>query len=633
MAQNTLIGLLIDKYQRCGNRKVAIRHKDFGIWQPYTWQDFYEHVKHFSLGLTSLGFERGEKLFIIGENDPCWVFAEFASLASGGSVVGYYADATSPELEFIVPHCDARFVVAEDQEQVDKILEIKDKIPDLKKVIYWDPKGMRNYEEPLLIRFDEIERLGREYEKSHPGVFEEMVEKVSEDDLCLISYTSGTTGLPKGAMLSNKAMIAQTNSLQQLSPITDKDELFSFAPLSWAAEQVLTLLRCLSEGATVNFCEEPETMAGDIREIGPKVMISPPRIWENIISTVQAKITDASSLKRLIYQLFIPVGYKTAAIRFSRKEPNILWKALSFLGYWILFRPLRDQVGVLKPKTAITAGAPLGPDAFKFYHALGVNFIQVYGITEAGGCVTRHRAGDVKFETVGQPFPGFEVRIASDGEILMRSASLFSGYYKNPEASQEALKGGWFYSSDIGFVDDDAHLVTFDRRADVMVLRDGTRFAPSYLESRLRFSHYIKDAIIFGDNRDYVGALISIDYANVGRWAEAHRIVYTTFTDLSQKPEVCELIHKEIKTLNRTLSAKMKVTQFANLYKELDPDEAELTRTRKLRRGFLEERYRDMVTALYGEAPEYSVETEVKYRDGRTGKMRAAVKIISLAEE
>ncbi|MDY6911820.1 MAG: AMP-binding protein [Chloroflexota bacterium] len=630
MNADTLPGLLLSGYQKYGDRKVALRKKDFGIWKSYTWQDYYEHVKVFCLGMVSLGLKPGNTVFIIGENDPYWVFAQLACNSAGGCSAGFYQDSGSSELKYIIDHCDAKFAVVEDQEQADKILEVLGDLPKLEKIIFWDPKGLKNYDDPILISFREVETMGREYEKDNQGIFEKMVEGVSEDNLAMISYTSGTTGQPKGAMITHQSLVSAAQALQTLTPIYDNDNLFSSAPLCWAAEQSLSVVRNLTEGAMVNFYEEPESVQTDIREIGPGIMISPPRIWDNFISMIQVRIADATSVKRLVYRLFLPVGYRIADFKFQNQRPNAFWKTVGALGRLILFRPLKDQLGLLKSKRAITAGAPLGQDAFRFFHALGVNLVQVFGMTEAGGCITVHPDDQVKFETVGQPYVGYETRIAGNSEILFRSSSLFEGYHKDPEATAKTLHEGWLYSGDAGLIDEDGHLVHFDRMSDLMVLTEGSRFSPAYIETRLKFSPYIKEALVVGNNQNHAATLINIDFQNVGKWAETNRIAYTTFTDLSQKPQVYDLVQKDIEKVNRILPEMTRIKIFANLYKELDPDEAEMTRTRKLRRGFLEERYEGLIVALYEGSKEVKIESEFKYRDGRVGKMETTVNIVHL---
>lgn len=627
--KETLPGLFLRNYRKYGDRRVALRKKDFGIWQHFTWKDYYDDVKSFCLGLIGMGLEPGDMVFIIGNNDPHWIYAEMASQAAGACISSFYQDAQPPELKYVVNHCDAKFVVAEDQEQVDKILQIRENLPKLKRLIYWDPKGLRHYDDPLLMSVEEVQRLGSGYEREHPGLFEELVERVEEDDLAMLCYTSGTTGFPKGAMLTHRQMVTGSRIFQQFVSMREDDNLVSFAPLCWNGEQCINIVPGMISGSVVNFYEEQETVQDDIREIAPPFILGMTRMWENILSGIQVKMTDASSFKDWAYRLFMPLGYKVADLKIAGRGFPLVWRMLHVVGYFLLFRPLRDKVGLLKTRKVMVGGAAVGEDLMRFYWALGVPFLQCYGITEAGGAVTFHREEDIKFNTAGVPLCGYELQISDRGELRVRGDSVFAGYLKDPNATQKTLlRGGWVQTGDASLIDEDGHLVCIDRMSDLMTLKDGSRFAPSYLEVKLKFSPYVRDSLAFGEKKDYVVALVSIDPDNMGRWAEAHHITYTTFADLSQKPEVYDMIRKEVAMVNRVLPQATQIRRFANLHKELDPDDAELTRTRKVRRGLVEDRYRELLDAIYGDAPEFRVESEVKYRDGRTGMTRTAIKII-----
>ena len=628
MGNYTFPKLLREKYLKWGDTRIAIREKDYGIWNEVTWKDYYEIVKHFALGLKKLGFERGEHVSIIGHNEPEWVYAELATQSLGGAAIGIYPDSTPPEIKYIVELSDSVYVVTEDQEQTDKVLEIKDELPLVRKIIYWDPKGMRNYKDPILISFQEVVELGKEYEKDHPDLFEEEIDKGNEDDIALILTTSGTTSMPKLAMLSHKNMLKMAeNLLVKVDPMYPDDEFVSFLPLAWVGEQMMSVSGGLLIGFKVNFPEEPTTVSENIREIGPHVMFSPPRVWEGIVSTIQVKIEDTTPFKRFIYNLFMPVGYKMADFKFNKQKPPLKWKILYKIGYWMLFRALKDRIGMSRIRKAYTGGAALGPDVFRFYHAIGVNLKQIYGQTEIAGISVVHRDDDIKFETVGKPIPETEIRISEEGEILSRSPSVFKGYYKNPEATAEALKDGWLHSGDAGYIDEDGHLVVIDRMKDVMRLSDGSIFSPQYIENKLKFSPYIKEAVVFGKQRPFVTAFINIDYENVGKWAENHQIPYTSYTDLSQKPEVYELIRKDVEKVNKQLPEAARIKRFLILHKQLDADDQELTRTNKVRRRFIEQKYKDLVEALYEGREKVDVEAKVKYRDGREAIVKASVKV------
>ena len=632
MTENTLPKLLKKNADKYGDRKIAMRVKDRGIWQRFTWKDYYERVKYFSLGLISLGIKRGDKISILGENKPEIFWAELAAQAAGGTAVDIYTDCTPPEVKFFVTDSDSTFVVAHDQEQVDKIFQIKDDLPLVKKVIYWDPKGLWNYEDPILISFPEVIHLGQSYERDHSGLFEENIEKGEGDEIAIICYTSGTTGLPKGAMISQKGLVTIAQAWRDVDHWCDQDRYVSFLHPAWITEQAVGVAGQLVSGMEVNFPEEPETVQENIREIGPTILFFAPRLWENINRMIQAKVTDTSALRKWIYHLLLPLGYKTAEYCSSKKGLGLFWRILYHIANWVLFRPLRDRVGLSQIRCAYTAGSAVSPDILNYFQAIGVNIKQLYGGSEQG-LVTIHLDGEIKYETSGTPMPGVEVRLSPEGEILVKGDNIFSGYYKNLEATRKKIRDSWYYTGDFGYIDDDRHLVVIDRMEDLKELKGGQKFSPQFAEIRLRFCPYIKDALVIGgEDKDLVTAIINIDLDNVSRWAEARRIPYTTFTDLSQKPEVIELIKKDIQRINKFLPEWSRIRKFVNLYKEFDADEAELTRTRKLRRTFVESRYSDLITALYGKDREYNVEASVTYRDGRKGVIKTSIHINEMEE-
>ncbi len=631
MLDDTLPKLLVANARKFGD-KVALREKEFGIWQTTTWEEFLQRVRNFSLGLISLGLQPEDKIAIIGDNRPEWVIAELAAQAAGAISMGIYQDSIAEEVQYLVDFCDARFVVAEDQEQVDKLLEVWDRLPKVEKIIYYDPRGLRNYTEPFLLYFPEVEELGESYGRGHPGLFMRNVEKTRPDHVAIFSTTSGTTGKPKIAMLTHTNLISMGRNLMKVDPMTPDDEYLSFLPLAWIGEQMMTISCGLTVGFTINFPEEPETVRENLREIGPHVMFSPPRIWENLVSEVQVKIEDASWLKRKIYDWAMPIGYQMADMRFAKKEPPRVLRWKYRIADWLVFTPIKDKMGLRRMKRCYTGGAALGPDVFRFFHALGVNLKQIYGQTEISGISVLHRDGDVKFQTVGLPLPETEVRIADNGEILSRSPAVFVGYYKNPEATAETLKDGWLHSGDAGYFDEDGHLIVIDRAKDVMTLHDGTKFSPQFIENKLKFSPYIREAVVFGGDWPFVTAMINIDYENVGKWAEKRQIPYTTYTDLSQKPEVYALIREHVAQANKDLPPAARIRRFLLLHKELHADDAELTRTRKVRRRFIAERYADLISALYSENDTVQVETTITYQDGRTATIKTNLHIESLDE-
>jgi Long-chain acyl-CoA synthetases (AMP-forming) len=622
---------LVRTAKEYGDRKVAMREKEFGIWRSYTWADYLERVKALALGFHRLGLRRGDKVALIGDNRPEGLWSEMATLCVGGIAVWLYQDSLPEEIAYIVDHSDARFVVCETQEEVDKILAIRDRCPKVEWIFWDDPKGMRHYRDPMLMPLTEVMRLGREVAQEHPGLFEELVEQGHGDDIALLFYTSGTTGKPKGALLSHYNLLKMGQNLMRVDPYYEDDEFVSFLPFAWIGEQMMSVSSGILAGFTLNFPEEPETAWHDLREIAPHIIFSPPRVWEQMVRTIQVLHADSPWLKRKVFELGMAIGYRLADRKFAKQKPTPLERLLGWLAYWIVFRPVRDRLGLSRTRYAYTGGAAMGPDHFRFYHALGVNLKQIYGQTEISGISVLHRDGDIKFDTVGKPIPETEVRISPEGEILSRSPSVFRGYYKNPEATAEALRDGWLHSGDRGFIDEDGHLVVFDRSKDVMILRDGRPFSPQYIETRLKFSPYIKDAWVIGHELPYVTAVICIDYNVVGKWAEARRIPYTSYQELSQKPEVYDLVASQVRQVNRSLPEPARIVRFVNLFKEFDADDQELTRTRKLRRAFLMQRYRPIVQALYDpSAREVHFETTITYEDGTMNHVRADLRIVDL---
>jgi long-chain acyl-CoA synthetase len=630
--QDTFPKLLVENANRLGS-KVALREKEFGIWQSFTWREYHDRVRDFSLGLLELGMQRGDKVAIIGDNRPEWIFSELAAQSLGAAAVGLYQDSNLNEVAYVIDHCDATFVVAEDQEQVDKVLGMIEKLPKVKRVIYADPRGLRDYKHPILASFESVAESGRKLLQAKPGLWLANVRQGGADDLALIAYTSGTTGFPKGAMLSFRNLLTMALSLLEVDPKASKDEFVSFLPLAWIGEQMMSLSSALSIGFTVNFPEEPETAMENIREIGPQVMFAPPRIWENLASAVQVKMMDASRFKRLVFDALMPIGYKVAEYRFKRQSVPPQWLILNKLAQVALFRALKDRLGLSFVRSGSTGGAALGPDVFRFFHGIGVPLKQIYGQTEISGISCIHRQGDVQFGTVGLPIPGTEVMISESGEILSRSKSVFCGYYKNERATAEAIVDGWLHSGDAGYLDQDGHLVVIDRLKDVLRLADGTQFSPQFIENRLKFSPYVKEAVVFGKERPYLTAILCIDMGIVGKWAEKRKISYTTYTDLSSKPEVYELLAQEVGSVNQSLPSAARIRKFVLLYKELDADDEELTRTRKVRRRFVEERYSEIIAALYGNRSEVAIDTTIRFQDGRTARIQTKLGVRSMSLE
>jgi long-chain acyl-CoA synthetase len=640
MDAKTLPALLRRNAARYGSSRTALREKEYGIWQPVSWEQYYEHVKYFALGLRSLGFRKEDKLAVIGDNRPEWLYAELAAQSLGGLPLGIYQDSMLTEVAYIIDHSEARVVVAEDQEQVDKILEVQDRLPRLERIVYTDRKGMRRYDDHRLLYFKEVEDLGRRYEVSHQAEFEQAVEAVRETDVALISYTSGTTGFPKGALLTHKNMLTMALSLHEVDPKYESDEFVSFLPLPWIGEQMMAVSSALAIGFAVNFPEGPEAATQDLYEIAPHVMFSPPRVWEALSRSVMVRHLDAGWLKRLVYRWAMSVGYRMADYTFAKRRAPLTWRLLYELADLILFRALKDRLGFSRLRTASTGGAALGPDVFRFFHALGINLKQIYGQTEISGISCIHRRGDIDFDTVGMPIPGTEIRIhdpdpSGVGEIVSRSPALFQGYYRDPEANAKTVHEGWLHSGDAGYFNEAGHLVCIDRLSDLMRLEDGTQFSPMYIENKLKFCPYIVEAVVLGHDKSYVSAMICIDFKHTGKWAEGRRLVYTTYTDLASKPEVYDLIEGEVIRVNRTLPEKARIRKFLLLYKELDPDDEELTRTKKLRRKVINEKYGREIAGLYADREALEIESVIRYQDGKTATLKTTLQVrtVRSAEE
>lgn len=628
--EDTLPKLLLRNYKKYGSAQVAAREKTMGIWQSYSWQDYYEIVKHLSLAFVSIGLKPGDRVAILGENKPHVYWFELAVHSAKAVIVGIFADCTPPEVKYYLEHSECRFVVCQDQEQVDKVLEIKNAVPSLDKVIYWDPKGLWNYENPVLSSMDRMIEMGKAFAEHHPNLFEESIASATGDDLAVFLYSSGTTGQPKAAIVTQKALIGMAASVNAVDRYQENEEYLSFLPIAWIAEQLFGVACSLFYCLRINFPEEPETVQENIREIGPQVVFFGPRLWENLIRMIQVRIQDSGLANRLCYKGALAIGYRRANFTMCGKKPGVFWSTLTWLADNLVFRPLRDNIGLLRTRVGYSAGAAVSPDVIRYFHAIGVNLKQLYGGSEVG-VVTLHRDGDIKPETCGLPLPNAEIRISDEGEILVRTPNMFSGYYGDEQRTAEKIADGWYKSGDFGHFDNDGHLIVMDRMEDLMEMGAGRKFSPQYCEVRLRFSPYIKDAlIVYRDGQDFVGAMINVDLSNVGQWAESNHLPYTTFADLSQKPQVLELTRQEVAKVNGLLPDYCRIRKFINLHKEFDPDEAEMTRTRKLRRTFVEERFKDMIDAIFGESDQIEITSQITYRDGRTGVLNTTIRIVSV---
>jgi long-chain acyl-CoA synthetase len=611
--------LLAEHAERYGDRRVALQEKRYGIWQTISWAEWARRVRRFAQGLAAMGYRGGEPLAILGDNRPEWVIAELAAQSLGGMSVGLYPDGVLEEVEHVIEHARVRFVVAEDQEQVDKLIALREagRLETLERIVYYDPRGLEHYDAAELVHFPDVEQAGEDFEREHPGWFDEQVAGVAPTDTAILCTTSGTTAKPKLAMLSHANLLSMGSSLMSLDPIKSRDEFVSFLPLAWIGEQMLALGCALQAGFAISFPESSETVRADVREIGPRVMFSPPRIWQSLLSSFQVRLSDAGWVKRATFRLGYAVGERAADRRLHGRRLGLL-SPLYLLAAVIALRPVRNQLGLVRLRRAYTGGAPLGPDVFRFFHAIGVNLKQIYGQTEICGIAVAHRDGDIRFNTVGVPIPGADMKIADDGEILLRSPAVFSGYYRNEEASAEALRDGWLHTGDAGYAEDDGHLVVVDRAKDVMEAADGTFFSPAFIENKLKFSQHVEEAVVFGgEERPFVTAMVSIDPETVGTWAEKNHLSYTTYTDLAQKPEVYDLVADAVARANQDLPESVRVRRFVLLHKQLDADDEELTRTRKVRRGTINDRYANIIRALYdGDSEAVTVTSLVTYQDG-----------------
>ena len=632
LIQFTIPQLLRWRVESSGT-KVALREKDLGCWNSYTWDQYYEFVRNAGLGLKKIGFGKDDKIAIISDNIPETLYMAIGAQAVGGISAAIYQTSLPDEIGGILQYLGVSLVFCSDQEQVDKVAQVRDKIPGVKKVIYEDSRGMRGYQaDDWFMSIKELYQLGQDSHSRAPKLFADLVNAGKPDDVCHICLTSGTTGLPKGAMLTHKNYINMGLQINEVDPLQDTDEYLSFLPFAWIGEQMNSFGVAMATGIAINFPESVETSMDDLKEIGPHFMFGAPRIYETIRSQIWLKMDESYWLNRTCYNYFMKIGEQAARYRMSGRQMPGGLRFLAWLGKQIIFRPLVNQIGLLRLRRAYTGGAALGPELFTFYQAIGVNLKQIYGQTEIVGIAYMHRDGDVRPDTVGKPLPGTECKISPEGEILSRSSSVTPGYYKLPEKTAELLEGGWLHSGDAGYIDEHGHLVVIDRIADVMHNNKGEMFSPMFLENRLKFSPYIKEAVIFGDKQEYVAALINVDPIVVGKWAEDRGISFSTYMDLSLQPEVAELIHKAVREINKNREkAHFKIKRFALLYKLLDMDDGELTKTGKIRRTFVWEKYQELYESLFDESiAEKKVEAFYQYQDGQTTTVDTTIRFFTM---
>lgn len=594
----TLPKLLLEKAQLYQDR-VAMREKLKGIWHEISWNRYLEKVRESCLGLVELGMKKGDHASILGENCPEWIFADLAIQSLGGVAVGIYPTNSADQVKYILDHSESRFVIVKDQEQADKVLEVKEKLPLLNKIIVIDMKGLRHYKEPLIISYQEVETLGREAVRKDPECFSRLVARTQAEDVAFIVYTSGTTGHPKGAMISHRNIIHQiVNGLQPVLRFTDQDTLLSYLPLCHIFERNLSMAMPLVFGYTVNFAESIDTVQQNIQEIGPTFFAAVPRILEKLYSSVQIRMGDTTRFKKLTYNFWQPVGRRISRYRMSNERVPLRWLLLYALGYLCSFRSVRDKIGMLNCRCLMSGGAPIAPDILAFFRSLGVRTVEMYGLTETAGTVSGPHL-KIKHGSVGEPCQALELMLAGDGEILLRGDSVFVGYYRDPAATCEVICDGWFHTGDVGQLDEDRHLYIVDRKKDIIITSGGKNISPSEIENKLKCSIYIKEAIVIGDRRKYITALIQIDYDNVGNWAQKNKIPYTTYRSLTENPAVQELIKEEVYAVNENLANVESVKRFKILEKELDQDDEELTATQKVKRKTIEKRFIKEIAQMY----------------------------------
>jgi long-chain acyl-CoA synthetase len=604
---------------------VALREKDLGLWRELTWNDYQTRVRDFALGLTTFGLREGDVIGIIGDNRPDWVAAEIATHAIGGMSLGIYRDALDEEVRYLLNYGEAKLVFAEDEEQVDKLLNLGDRAPHLKHIVYSDPRGIRKYDDARLIAADTLAARGRELSIREPSFYDRLVDATRGEAVAILCTTSGTTANPKLAMLAAGRVLRHCATYLAFDPKGPEDEYVSVLPLPWIMEQVYALGKALLCRMKVNFIEHADTMMNDFREIAPTFVLFAPRIWESIAADVRARVMDASPLKQSLYDAGMKAGL--SALAHGHR---------SAIGETLLFRALRDRLGFTRLRSAATGGAALGPDTFKFFRAMGVPLRTLYGQTELLGAYTLHRPESVDPDTTGIPM-GKEVEIRIDdadingvGEIVVRHPNMYLGYYKNPEASNADMRDGWMRSGDAGYFNANGQLVVIDRINDLAQTIGGDRFSPQYIENKLKFSPYIAEAVVLGADRPHLAAMICIRYSIISKWAEKHRITFTTYTDLASRPDVYDLLRQEVEAVNATLPSAQRIAKFMLLYKELDADDGELTRTRKVRRSVINEKYADIIDAIYSDKRNIDIDTTIRFQDGSTQRIRTTLAVVAL---
>jgi long-chain acyl-CoA synthetase len=624
---------LLQQHGRVRPQKCAYREKYLGIWQAWTWSQVNDEVRALACGLAALGFGRGMNLAIIGDNRPRLYWAMIAAQCLGGVPVPLYQDAPAADMLYVLENAGIHYAIVEDQEQVDKLLALKPDYPAIAHIAYDDERGMRHYHQAGLVSYTALQEAGRAWDRANPGRFDEAVAAGQPADTAVILYTSGTTGKPKGVCQTHAALIAAGTGGTQFEQLTDAENVLSYLPMAWVGDCLFSFAQALVAGFTVNCPESPETVTIDLREIGPSYYFAPPRVFENMLTQVMIRMEDAGTIKRRMFHHFMEVA-RTVGADLLDGRPVALTDRLHYaLGDLLVYGPLKNVLGLSRVRVAYTAGAAIGPDLFRFYRSIGINLKQFYGSTETCAYICLQPNGRIKFDSVGMAAPGVDVKLADNGEVLVKSPTLMSGYYRRDDATREAIDAqGWFHTGDAGVFDAEGHLKIIDRAADVGRLDDGAMFAPNYIENKLKFFPFIKEAVAFGHGRGSVCAFLNIDLEAVGNWAERRGIAYAGYTDLAAHPQTYALMQECVEKVNADLAAdaamgSTQVHRFLVLHKELDPDDGELTRTRKVRRTFIADKYAVLIDALYSGRATQFIETQVKFEDGRTGMVSADLKI------
>ena len=613
--------------------RPAFREKHLGIWQTWSWRQVNDEVRLIACGLASLGFKRGMNLAIVGDNRPRLYWAMLAAQSLGGVPVPLYQDAPAADMAYVLNDAEIGFAVAEDQEQVDKLLELTQLCPQLRHIAFEDERGMRHYRQAGLLSLARLQDLGRVWDAANPGRFEAAVDAGSGSDPAIILYTSGTTGKPKGVVQSHAALLAAGQGGVGFDHLTDHEDILSYLPMAWVGDCLFSLAQALVAGFTVNCPESGDTVLTDLREIGPTYYFAPPRVFENMLTNVMIRMEDAGAIKRRMFHHFMAVARRCGSQLLDGKPVAFTDRIQYALGKLLVYGPLKNVLGLSRVRVAYTAGAAIGPDLFKFYRSIGVNLKQLYGSTETCAYVCLQPDGNIKFDSVGLPAPGVEVKLAANGEVLVKSPATMQGYFKRPDATAEVIDSdGYFHTGDAGMFDRDGHLKIIDRAADVGKMNCGAIFAPNYIENKLKFFPFIKEAVAFGNGRDQVCAFINIDMEAVGNYAERRNIAYAGYTDLACHATTYELVRECVEKVNADLAAEdgmapTQISRFLVLHKELDPDDDELTRTRKVRRKFIAEKYAVLIDALYSDKQSQFISTQVKFEDGRIGTASADLRI------